>query len=304
MTRLPLLVTLAVAAAVFVGCSDGGPVGTGISGASGISGNVVSVDTGSGAGGAAAVGLKVRVSIDEVPGLETETDADGNFAIDGDFSGAVTVRFTAADVSVAQQFDVPDQSNLVLEDVAITRRGITVDTVRLLGFYGQVSFVDCTDGTILVNDRRRVANQFMVQLSSGTALSRGNGQTLACADISPGNFVAVEGVVRFAQHVIEAVTLIVGLPPPGTPPPQIEIAFHGRAVVINCPGGMALLDDPTIGRTRLRLSSDTIISNGNQQRIRCQDIAVGDVVSGRGTINTRRPGVVDARILTAQPPPS
>ncbi|MBI3782353.1 MAG: hypothetical protein HY270_03020 [Deltaproteobacteria bacterium] len=302
MSRLHSLLLLALAAACIAGCADGGPVGTGISSTSGISGNVVAVDTGT--NGGAALGVDVRVSIDEVPGLETATDADGNFELSGDFAGLVTLRFSANGLSAAQQFDIPEASNLVLEDVVVSRRGISVDTVRLLGFYGQVSLVDCTDGTVLVNDRRTAVNQFMVHLSQGTVLTRGNGQALKCADISPGNFVAVEGVIRFAQHVIEAVTLTVGPPRPGTTPPEIEIAFRGRAVVINCGGGMLLLDDPTVGRTRLRLSADTIIGNGNQQRIACQDIAVCDSVEGRGTINTRRPGVVDAKLLVARHPTS
>jgi hypothetical protein len=297
MKRVPWILLLLLAA--LAGCADGGPVGTGISGASAISGNVVEVNAGGGGGG--GLGVPVRVSIDEVPGLETTTDEEGNFELSGNFAGSLTVRFTAPDVTAARQFDVPDESNLVLQDVVVSRGGVAVDTVRLLGFYGQITLVDCADRIVLVNDRRPVANQFLVRLSDDTVLGRGDGRAIRCADISPGNLVAIEGAIRFADRTIEAVTLTVGPPRPGQKPPIIELRFRGRAVLVACAGGMLLLDDPNVGRTRLRLAADTMIVDAAQQPIGCAAIHVGDFIQGRGLINTRRPGVVDARFLTVQP---
>lgn len=283
---------------LMLGCADGGPVGTGISSLSGISGNVVSVDAANGGGGAVA---GVRVSIDEAPGLETVTDAGGNFELSGNFAGAVTLRFRTGGITATEQVDVPDDSNVVLQDIVVRRGTVQIETVRVLGFFGQVALVDCDARLLLVNDRRAVPNQFLVRITEDTVLIRGDGRALRCTDIDAGNSVAVEGAVRFVDRTIAAFTLTVGPAPPGSRPPILEVRIRGRAAVISCAGGMLLLEDPATGRTRLRLSEQTAITR-NGAPIACDAILLGDQVEGRGTINVRRPEVVEALALTIRPP--
>jgi hypothetical protein len=81
--RLVLLLALLAGCA---GAEGGGPIGTGIT--SSVAGNVVAVVDDGGASEAAALAVPaVAVSIDEAPGVATITDADGNFTLEGDFSG-------------------------------------------------------------------------------------------------------------------------------------------------------------------------------------------------------------------------
>ena len=285
--------------AALLGCADGGPVGSGISSLSAISGNVIADDM-SGAGNGAAVGTPVRVTIDEVPNLSTSTDADGSFELSGDLPGTVTVRFTTAAVNFPVLVDVPDGSNVVMENVVISRQ--VVETVRVLGFFGQVAMVDCADGTLLVYDRRVSANQFLVRLSPDTVLARASGAAVQCQDINTGNLIAVQGTLRLSDRTIDAVTVTLGPPPPGTPPPVVDIRFHGRAAVINCPGGILLLTDPIVGRTRVKLTAQTVIANAAGERIQCEGIHAGDSVVGHGLITLRKPGVVEAIAMLVRPP--
>lgn len=283
---------------VLAGCADGGPVGTGISSLSGISGNVVAVDD----TGTTSAAPGVRVSIDQAPGLESVTDSEGNFDLSGDFAGPVTLRFRTDSLTATQTLEVPDNSNLVLQDVVVSPGQVRFEAARVLGFFGQVAMVDCTDGTMLVNDRRQVSNQFLVRLTEDTVLVRGDGKAVACADISPGNRVAIEGAVRFVDRTITAFTVTVGPPPPGERPPVSQVRFHGRVAVVSCQGEMLLLSDPTTGRTRLRLTAQTTIVGPTGMPLTCDMIQIGDRADGGGTINVRRPEVVEAQTLVIRPP--
>ncbi|HYD47860.1 MAG TPA: carboxypeptidase regulatory-like domain-containing protein [Terriglobales bacterium] len=288
------LVTVAILLAVVSGCSssDGGPVGTGISGAS-ISGNVVAVD------GAEVAG--VAVSIEEVSGLQATTDAEGNFELSGDFAGPITLRFDARGISSSGRFDVPQQARLVLHDISVRRDRIEVDTVRLIDFRGAIRLIDCDDGTLLIDDRRGVANQFLVRLSEDTAISRGDA-VLACADLEIGQTVAVEGAVQPADRTIVAVSVAVNPGRPGDGSAVVEVRFHGRVRVVACPARMIQLEDALLGRTRLRLTEATRIFDASQRAIACSGIAVGDIISGRGGLDTRRPNAIEALQLNVMPP--
>lgn len=295
MNRLrPLLLLLLV---LQIGCgADGGPVGTGI--ASGISGNVVAVESSSGDAGSSS---GVRVSLEENPGLEATTDQDGNFEIEGDFAGAVTVRFTTREYSVAQVVDVPDGATVVMRDLTLRESMVDLPPPTVLGFYGQIAFVDCSGDVpaILVNDRRQNPNQILVRLNANTDIVRGDGQTLSCSDLSAGNAVAIQGALFVREHAMLAVTVTVGPPPPGTPSPVRDLRFRGPVLVINCPQGQLLLNDEQ--RTRLRLEPGvTHIRTPLNQSLRCVDLRIGDTVAGLGTITTRRPGVITAKEIIRQ----
>jgi hypothetical protein len=171
----------------------------------------------------------------------------------------------------------------------------------VLGFFGQVAVVDCDDRLLLVDDRRAAPNQFLVRLTEDTALIRGDGRPVRCSDVTVGSSVAVEGAVRLNDRTIAAFTLTLGPPPPGNRPPVLEVRIRGRAAVISCAGGMLLLEDPATGRTRVRLSAQTpILRNG--EPVACAALQIGDQVEGRGTINVRRPEVVEALQLNVRAP--
>lgn len=286
-----------VCAAVFLGCADGGPVGTGISSSS-ISGNVVEVQAAS-AGSAGALPAPVQVSIDEAPGIEDTTDADGHFELEGEFSGPITLRFRAAEVTATEQLDVAAGSTTILDDVAIVGPTAKPTTIRQLGFYGHVAMVDCAGNSILVNDRKAAANQFLVRLTADTAVFNKDGQPIDCATIAVGSAILIDGVIRLSDRTVIGITLIVG-PPPTDEPTAVQLRFRGTVAVVNCEQGNILLMDDAGGQTRLRLSPLTFIANTNQQRLRCRDISVGDHVVGRGL--KRRPGVLDATALTVTAP--
>ena len=141
--------------AVLAGCAgggiaaDGGPIGTGITAS--VAGNVVAVVASSDAAQATALDLPaVTVSIDEVPGVETVTDTEGNFALDGDFAGEVTVRFRSGDVEGTQRVDVPTGALVVLADVVVAPGQIDAEAGRQVGFLAHVLSADCGAGELVV----------------------------------------------------------------------------------------------------------------------------------------------------------
>src|SRR5262249_62088274 len=133
MNRLRLLVVFCCA--VWLGCSsDGGPVGTGISSTSAISGNIVAVQTtGTVASDSTAPLLPpITVSIDGVPDARTMADSGGNFVLSGDFEGALTLRFTVPQYQVTQPLDVPAGSAIVLQDIELQPEGVIAQAARQL----------------------------------------------------------------------------------------------------------------------------------------------------------------------------
>jgi hypothetical protein len=288
------------------GCADGGPVGTGI-GASLVTGNVTEVQV----NGSASVAVPpVRVSIDEAPGIEDTTDAHGNFALEGDFSGLITLRFRAENVEASERIEVPAGSEVTLEDVQIRPGAVQTSNIELGRFFGRVELVDCfadaSGADILVKDQRRVsANQFLVRVTSETVIVRGDGLSLACAQIDDNVSIAVAGRIRRVDGTIEAITIVIGPPPPGNPQPVEQRRFRGTVTpVINCQTRMILIFDDMIGETRLTLLPNTAIVDANQQSLRCSDISVGNRVDGVGVINVRRPGAVEVLRMTVRPPVS
>lgn len=292
----PLRVLLLFALCLQIGCgSDGGPVGTGI--ASGISGNVVAVE--SSTGGASTSG--VRVTVGGENGVEATTDEDGNFEVTGDFAGPVAVRFTTPEYSSEEVVDVPDGATVVMRDVTLREGEIELPPPTVLGFYGQITLVDCSGDTqtILVNDRRAMPNQILVRINANTDIARGSGEPLTCRQLSVGNAVAIQGALLLRERTMLAITITVGPPPPGTAPPVRDLRFRGPILVINCPQGQLLLNDEQ--RTRLRLEPGvTQIRNAQNQLLRCVDLHPGDTIAGVGEITTRRPGVIIAREILRQ----
>ncbi|MFQ5665269.1 MAG: hypothetical protein ACE5I7_02440 [Candidatus Binatia bacterium] len=301
--RIAWLILLAAA----LGCAgaDGGPVGTGISAS--ISGNVIDVQAASTtdtAGGAAML-PPVQVSIDEQPGVGTTTDDNGNFELSGDFAGALTLRFAVPDFQVTQPLDVPAGSAIVLQDIELRPSGVEAQAVRQLGLRGRVDLVDCTDGTLLVHDRRDPDTQFLIRLLPDTSLTRGRGESVTCADIRRGDNVVIEGAIRFrTDRTIAALTVALAPPPPPSGRRPIrDVPFVGDVAAINCDAGFIVIDDSS-QRSRLRLSRTTLVTRPDGTPLRCGDLGLGDRVEGRGQIMLRMPGVIEATRIIARPSPA
>jgi hypothetical protein len=283
-------------AAIFVGCVDGGPTGTGIS--TSIRGNVIAVESSTGT--SEPTTTAVQVSIDEMPGIQDTTNAAGDFELEGTFSGLLTVRFTARDVSATQALDVPAGSNIVLEDVVVGSHAIRLGVARQLGFLGSIALVDCEAGDLLIDDRAPRKNQFLVRLVPDTILVDGDANSVPCSALRTGMPVAIEGVIRLAERTIEAITVTIDPPAPGEPSPLVETNFSGTIMLVNCESGMAQMEGPT-GAVRLRFSDSIDLVDNDGQPIECSAITPGDSVEGTGYIRVRRPEVIEVAEMRITP---
>lgn len=286
-----------------IAASDGGPVGSGLSAS--ISGNVTSVAQETSTGSAAAIPV-VQVSIDEVTGASSATDADGNFDLTGDFSGVLTLRFKTAAYAVTEQVEVPAGSTIVLEDLQLNPRTVQLAAVRQLGFLGVVTHTDCASGSILVDDRRAKANQFMVRLTGTTAIFDGAGNALACAAIRAQQQVVVRGTIELRDQTLVAAAILVG------PPATDQVQMTGKILKNDCTAGVLMMADPAataggrgmpgiagiVERARVRLTRSTAITDANGRTLRCQDLNVGDSIAVDGAVNFNdSSGVVDAQTV-------
>ena len=295
--------------AVALGCaSEGGPVGTGISSSSAsISGNVIDVQTtattaATTTSGAAAALPPIRVSIDEVPNVESAVNGDGNFELSGAFSGPLTLRFSVSQFEVTRSLDVPAGSAVVLQDIELRPDGVNTQAVRQLDFVGNVDLVDCAGGTLLVTDRHKNA-EFLVRLISQTAFVRNNGQAAACDDIRKDTTIEVQGQGE-TDRTITAVTVTLAPPPPpsGRPPVQ-DVMFFGSLAAINCDGKFIAIDDST-QRTRLHISGMTVIELPDRTPLRCNDLRLGDHIVGQGQLSLGMPGFIEATHVVVRGAPS
>lgn len=295
--RVPALLLLAALAGCAGGgiASDGGPIGTGITAA--VAGNVVAVVASSDATQAATLDLPaVTVSIDEAPGLETTTDAQGNFALDGDFAGAITVRFRSGDVEGTQSVDVPTGALVVLADVVVAPGQVDAEAGRQVGFLAHVLSSDCDAGELVVEDDRKEPRQFLVRLVDDTRLVRRNGAAASCGDVAAGSRVAIDGV--FAPDsgtgsMLTALSITLDAQR-GTRPDVVEdVPFAGFVALVRCDAGTLTVADAD-QRTRVRLSSGTSIEDRAGTPLACADIAVGDRVAGLGRLRVKQAGTIDA----------
>ena len=290
-----------------VGCaSDGGPVGTGISSTSAISGNVVDVQTDmTTTNGTSAQPLPpIQVSVDGLPNATTMADAAGNFVLSGNFDGTVTLRFTVPQYQVTQELDVPAGSAIVLQDIELRPDGVGAQAARQLDFFGTVDLVDCTDGTLLVHERRAGGTQFLVHLDDQTSIETAAGASQSCTAIRLGSAVAVEGSIAYAtdRTITALVVTIAPAPPSGPPPRQVEVQFLGAIAALDCDAGFVVVDDST-QRTTVQLTTRTVLRDAGRA-FTCGDLHLGDPVRGEGQINLRMPGIIVATQLVVTGPPN
>ncbi|MCK6555750.1 hypothetical protein L6Q96_14430 [Candidatus Binatia bacterium] len=294
------------------GCAaDGGPVGTGIAA---ISGNVVAVDTATDgataeSGLATALPFPVTVSIDEAPGIADTTDAEGNFELRGEFSGALTLRFRGDGIDATTPIDIPAGSVLVLEDVTLRRQSVEPANVRQLEFLGRIVMVDCVDdanGVLLVDDRAPGRNQFLVRISADTEITRRGGRPLACTALRVGDEVGIQGEVRLrTDRTIDALAIVVAPKnPPPDPGPVQPVRFTGTVVAADCTAEVLLLASVN-GGTRVRLVPTTRYftpdGHGGRRPIACTDLAPRGHVEGNGTVRLNNPGAIVAETIVFRP---
>ncbi len=184
MMRINAVLGLLLAAAL-AACGganvDGGPIGTGIT--TSVVGNVVAV---AGDGTTTDELPPITVSLDEVPEVTATTDGEGNFALDGGFAGALTLRFRTAGVDAALPVDVPAGAVLVLSGIVLSPSSVEAEAGRQLGFVGRVTHVDCAAGVLDVEDRREPPRVFRVELLPETLVQRRGGAPASCADVAAG----------------------------------------------------------------------------------------------------------------------
>jgi len=276
--------------------SDGGPVGTGISGTSAISGNVVDVQTDSSAASADTQTLPaIQVSVDGYPDATT-ADSGGNFELRGAFSGSVTLRFTVPQFQVTQQLDVPAGSAVVLQDIELQPTGVVAQAARQLNFFGTIDLVDCADGTLLVHEHDAHGMQFLVRVDDQTTFQDAAGGSRTCAALAAGTTVAIEGSIAYAtDRTITASVVTLASHPPPPPPAQLSARFDGAIAGLDCVAGIVVVDDSE-QRTRIQLTTQTQIG-GAMGALACADLQLGDVVHGQGQIALRAPGTIVATRL-------
>jgi len=287
-----------------IGCAsaaDGGPVGTGITAS--VAGNVVAVVTTSSAAQDAAVldVPAVEVSIDEVAGAATTTDAEGNFALEGSFAGELTLRFRAPGVEATQAIEVPAGALVVLADVVVAPGEIDAEAGRQMGFFARVLATDCTAGVLVVEDDRMPPHEFIVQLLDETRLVRRNAGTIDCAEIGAGERVSIDGAFEpgaGATSGVTALAVTVGVERGERPEVFEDIPFLGFAAAIDCASGTLTVADAN-QRTRLRLTARTEFARRDGAAIACTEIGVGDRVSGLGRLRVRQPGLIEATSVVA-----
>lgn len=297
-----LLLAWTVFAAVstaLTGCSsEGGVVGSGISS---VSGNVIQVELESpGDGGAAALAAPtVSVSIDEAPGIETLTGADGAFTLEGDFSGDVTLRFRTADRSTdlaTRELNVPEGASVVLEDIGVAPGVVDVAAERIVEFRGEVESTDCPSATVVVVDDSRRGNRFAMTLIGESEIVTRDGAPLSCSELRAHARVLVEHAVPAGGSAQITALRVVVSPPPPDGPRSIPVHLRGHAIDVNCETGRIRIDDERLRDHRARLvvsEATSFVCDGAP--CTCEDVAAGDGLRVDAVIFANDPRAIQAQ---------
>lgn len=186
---------------------DGGSSGTGISTTT--AGNVATVIAAAspaamprggmpsgGTAGTSLAGIRVTIAGTDVA---DETDAQGGFALRGDYDSIVTVRFErAADALRASlEVNVPAGGTLTLSDVVLdASRGSALPATQDVLFDGTITAIDCAAGELdLVSTQRPDDGDVYVVRLAGSSITDQAGTPVACAALAPGQTATVDGSV-------------------------------------------------------------------------------------------------------------
>jgi hypothetical protein len=281
------------------GCaSEGGVTGTGLSAS--LAGNV-SVTDQSG---------EVEVSIDGRDDLRAVTDADGNFEIEGEFAGDVTVEFV--DSSTGERLgdlplNVPPGSTTVLEKVVIApgeEEPVRPEIIRQLGVFGRVALVECdpSGGGILLLDARQTDGggaQIMVRLLADTRIGTTEDTLLNCAELSPGNLVEIQGVQLSDRTIVALVIVRVQERP--MPRDVFQIEASGSVNGVNCERGVIQavvlsFEKPIVANVGLT-DSTRLLCGEEMVPCRCEDIRLRDFIFSKGFVSTGSPAAMRAEVV-------
>jgi len=289
------------------GIADGGPVGTGITAS--VVGNVVAVEDPTTLSSAASLSAAptsgpaldeiaqvegIEVELVEFPDLRTTTDMDGNFSLDGAFSGAVTLRFRTADLQVDQPLDVPSGSVVVLSDIQLAPDRVTAEAGRQLAATGTAVEIDCAGGRLELEDLR--GDRIDVTLLAETTFRRA-GSAVTCTDIARRDPVSVEGLLDDLRgRALTALVVTIAPNSADRPPIERRVAFLGNIVAIDCRAGALSLHGER-HLFRVRTTPATQIRDRRGDALECTDLALGDRITGGGLLDLRRPGFVRGQLL-------
>lgn len=299
------IVTLVCVAATGCGIADGGPIGTGI--VASVSGNVVEVDEVLQVADEEVLDLAnvlsvsdVTISIDEVPDLATTTDADGNFALEGDFAGSLTLRFQTKNVDATSNIDLPVGAAIVLSDIEIQDNEVHPAGVRTLNIIGTAVEIDCEAGEIKLRERKKNRRVTALLTTETVFENARNGREIECGGLVGGSEIGVGGTTELGTRIIIADTVWQN-PPPGSRPPEFEVVhFHGTIINQNCARPGIRIQD-RLAAFSLLFEETTAIFDLDDRPIRCEDLSIGDDVGGRGFIDLRKPAVTVAQLVREVP---
>ncbi len=318
--RVTRLIVLLCGAALAGCAAEGGVTGSGISAS--ITGNVslVQVNETPAAkveAAAAELPFPVRVSIDELPGIESITDEEGNFELSGDFSGRIVLLFASAETDMELgMFDVevPAGSVTVLENIEILPfqpDAVTPAVVRQFDVFGHVALVECEGdgtGTLLVDDEAPAASrrQFLVRILADTEIVSSDGLLVACQDIDRGARLVIEGVQRRGSGTIFALLITLSPSRPPTPVTSFRpVSVNGHVTRIDCEAGFIEVEESRVGeasrfRQPVLLSASTEFrcgAGGELADCQCPDIGVGDRVAVDGQQRNDKPRAIAAGLV-------
>jgi hypothetical protein len=293
-----------------IGCglADGGPIGTGI--IASVSGNVVEaegvlqvVDASDENFGTTLAQSGVVVSIDEVAGAETTTDDEGTFVLEGEFAGALTLRFRTANVDATEAIDVPAGAALVLSGIEIHGDEVATRGVRTLNVLGRIAQIDCGVGELALIERQQDRRATILLDDETVFVAASDGREIACSELTRDATISVGGTPERGSPTIHA-DLVRLDPTRGDkrPPEREEVRFHGVIVERDCSAPAILMRNR--GETfRIGFTEATRLRNLDHDEIPCEALEVGALITGAGFVDLVRPAFTIAEMVDVRASP-
>ena len=298
--RSLLVLVLALGAG---GCgAGGGPIGTGIFAS--VSGNVIETGTvlSSSTDSEAEIGAAlstegVLVSIAELPGAATETDAEGNFALEGDFSGELTLVFETGTLMATAEVEIPVGAALVLSDIALSDGSVRPGATQALNVIGTIREVDCDSGEIVLRERAQ-DRRLQVLLDENTVIIDSvTEEAQGCSSLERNATILVGGIPEPEKRALVADLVRTRATPNDRPPVREPVRFHGVIRQQRCEADLLVVENRDQA-LRIRIMEDTVLENRFGRPLACADFARNRTVRGKGMIDLRQPGSTFASQIT------